>query len=94
MSTSTPRTALKAFLPLTPTSPKDASPPSSRPTSLRGMSNESLPPPAFREHRDSTSSDSSVSSDIGENGFLILTPPDKLVGENGLNKITEEEAVE
>jgi hypothetical protein len=59
------------------------------------MSNELLPTPAVREHRDSTSSNSSVSSDFGENGFLILTPTDKLVGDNGiLNRISEEEAVE
>ena len=83
---------LKGFLTLTSASSKESttSPPPSLKTS--GSSNE-LPVPSFQEHRGSSSSDSSVSSDIGENGFLILTPPVRILENDGLNKI-EEEAVE
>ncbi len=77
------RPVLKGFLALTPTSPKSQSPP---------MSNEVFTP--AREHRGSASSDSSVTSDVGENGFLVLTPAEKAAVEVGLGKIIEEEAVE
>lgn len=92
MSDSSVLRPLNGFLALTPPSSKESttSPPPLLKT--RGSSNESLPMPSFREHRESSSSESSVSSDIGENGFLILTPPERIL-ENGLNKI-EEEAVE
>lgn len=89
------RAPLKGFLALTPSVPKESiSSPSSRPGSLRGMavSTEPLFATAFREHRGSSSSASSVSSEVGENGFLVLTPPDR-VQDAGLRKI-EEEAVE
>lgn len=78
------RPVLKAFLALTPTSPKS---PSSPP-----LSNEVFTP--AREHRGSTSSESSVTSDVGENGFLVLTAAEKAAIEVGLGKIVEEEAVE
>jgi hypothetical protein len=56
------------------------------------LSNEVFTP--AREHRDSTSSESSV-GDVGENGFLVLTPAERAaVIEVGLGKIIEEEAVE
>jgi len=77
------RPPLKGFLALTPTSPKPLSPP---------LSNEVFTP--SREHRGSTSSDSSITSDIGENGFLVLTSAEKAAIEVGLGKIIEEEAVE
>jgi hypothetical protein len=94
MSQSPQRPVLTGFLALTPTSPTKASSLSSPPPSRaqRGSSSESLISPPSREHRGSSSSDSSV-SDIGENGFLILTPPDRVLENPGLNKI-EEEAVE
>jgi hypothetical protein len=76
------RQELKGFLALTPTSPKSPTP----------LSNEVFTP--AREHRDSTSSESSV-GDVGENGFLVLTPAERAaVIEVGLGKIIEEEAVE
>ena len=91
MSKSIQRPVMTTFLALTPTSPRDtASPPSSRPSSLRSMSDGALPTPVFRERRGSSSSDTSV-SDVGENGFLVLTSPERLLA--GLRKI-EEESVE
>src|SRR5579859_6283680 len=78
------RPVLKGFLPLTPPSPKSpASPP---------LSNEVFTP--AREHRGSTSSESSITSDVGENGFLVLTAAETVAVEMGLGKIVEEEAVE
>lgn len=98
MSQSVSLPALKGFLPLTPNLPKESSatssPPSSRPGSLSGTSNESLPPPSLREHRGSASSYSSASSDFGENGFLLLTPHRRSQDAYSLNKIAEDEAVE
>jgi hypothetical protein len=95
MSQSTQLPVLKAFLTLTPTSSKElnASPSLSKPSSVRGLSNESLPSLPFQKHRGSSSSDcsaSSVSSDIGENGFLVLTPHERILENAGLNKISEE----
>jgi hypothetical protein len=92
MSNLNHRPVLKGFLSLTPSSPSSSSsspPPTSRPTSLSGLSNESVPMSSFREHRDSSSSESSVSSDVGENGFLILTPPTRVIEEIGLKGIRE-----
>lgn len=89
-----PRQGLKGFLALTPTSPKESGPPSASKSPKLGT--ESILAAVLpREHRGSSSSDSSVSSDVGENGFLVLTPVEKgTVLENpGLNKI-DEEAVE
>jgi hypothetical protein len=82
-------------LALTPTSPKDSSLPPSANKSPRIGSDADLAVLSPREHRGSSSSDSSVSSDVGENGFLVLTPVEKGTGLeiHGLNKI-EEEAVE
>lgn len=93
MSQPIQRPVLKGFLALTPTLPKESSvsPPSI--IKVRGSSDESLPIPSFQEHRGSSSSESSVSSDIGENGFLILTSPEPILENTGLRKI-EEEAVE
>jgi len=85
------RPVLKTFLPLTPT-PSKESPPSSRTPPLRGSSGDPLPS-ASREHRGSSSSVSSINSDVGENGFLILTPVDTGFEDSGLKKI-EEEAIE
>src|SRR5271170_842840 len=90
------RPVLRAFLPLTPTSPKDSSSPPSASKSPKIGSVGVMSVLSPREHRGSSSSDSSVSSDVGENGFLVLTPVEKGTGlenNNGLNKI-EEEAVE
>lgn len=86
----------KRFLPLTPTSTKEStkdSPSSSSSLSRRSASEPCLPTPSFREHRGSSSSDSSAgSSDVGENGFLVLTP-ERGIENTGLKKI-DEEAVE
>jgi len=86
------RPVLKTFLALTPT-PSKESPPSSRTTPLRSSSGDPLPSASFREHRGSTSSVSSTNSDVGDNGFLILTPVDTGFEDSGLKKI-EEEAIE
>jgi len=86
------RPVLNTFLALTQT-PSKESPPSSRAPSLRTSSGDPLPSTSLREHRGSTSSVSSTNSDIGENGFLILTPVDTGFEDNGLKKI-EEEAIE
>ena len=89
-----PRQVLKGFLALTPTSVKESGPPSASKSPRIGT--ESILAAVLpREHRGSSSSASSVSSDFGENGFLVLTSVEKGAGlENaGLNKI-EEEAVE
>jgi hypothetical protein len=96
MSASTPRTGLKIFLALTSILPKGTIlSSSSRSISLYEILNELLPTLAVREHRDSTSSNSLVSSDFGENGFLILILIDKLIEDNRiLNRISEEEVVE
>lgn len=91
------RPVLKAFLSLTPAPSKEStSPPSSRPSSLRGLALEpTVPNTPTREHRGSSSSISSVNSDIGENGFLVLTPPSGgFEDQKVLNKIVEEDAVE
>ena len=96
------RPPMKGFLVLTPTTSKETSSslssspssPSTRPLSLRSVSEPCLPTPSFREHRGSSSSDSSIaSSDVGEKGFLILTPPEPGLGNMALKKI-DEEAVE
>lgn len=84
----------KRFLALTPTSPKQSTSSPSSSSSRRSVSEPCLPTPSFREHRGSSSSDSSsASSDFGENGFLILTPPERGLENPGLKKI-DEEAVE
>ena len=90
MSNSIQAAPLKSFLALTPpTSKESQSPPSSRPSSLREMSSPIL---ASRDHRGSAGSESSVTSEYGENGFLILTSVEKqsIVNLNGLRKIDEE----
>jgi len=82
---------LKSFLSLTPPVSKELqSPPTSRLSSIKEVTLS--PVLANRDHRGSAASDSSVSSDYGENGFLILTSVEKqsLVNLNGLNKIEEE----
>ena len=86
---------LKRFLALTPTSVKESTlSPSFPPSSRRAASEPCLPSPSFREHRGSSSSDSSTaSSDVGENGFLILTSLEQGLENTGLKKI-DEEAVE
>jgi hypothetical protein len=96
MSASTPQTGLKTFLALILILSKDIiSLSSSRSISLYRILNELLPTLAFREYRDSISSNSLVSSDFGENRFLILMLIDKLVRDNRiLNKISEKEVVE
>ena len=88
--------ALKTFLALTPTPPKETSLPPSASRSPKLGNELPVTVSSPREHRGSSSSDSSVSSDVGEKGFLKLTPVEKGPGlENtGLNKIIEEEAVE
>ena len=93
MSNTSQRAEFKGFLTLTScASPAIASPPSSRNNSLTMVSNE--PPSESRAHRGSGSSVSSMASDVGENGFLILTPwTDRVLLDAGLNKI-EEEAVD
>jgi hypothetical protein len=87
------RPVLKTFLTLTPP-PSKESPPSAKPSSLRSSSGESLPDPSPRTHRGSSSSVSSTGSDVGENGYLVLTSVEKGSEDLGLKKIVEEEAVE
>lgn len=92
MSQSIQAPPLRAFLSLTPPVSKGpASSPTSRPSSLKEVSSPAL---SSRDHRGSTGSESSITSEVGENGFLVLTSVEKqsLVNINGLNKI--EEAVE